>query len=139
MSDVEKVENVQCSTVLNLNLLSPNCRKLALECDWNRNFFNAYEIWVIFEKERWVFWMKLDFSQNRWRWQIWRRMRIKWYYFIHMFLLNLNWGLFFRNWKKLNVEKNYQNLPTIKFFRENDFILLKGILSKFRERKICRC
>ena len=47
--------------------------------------------------------------------------------------------VFLQKSEKLQFWKNDQDLLKMVYFRENDFILLKDILSKTREGKICCC
>ena len=96
MSDVE---HVRCSTVLNLNFLSPNSGKFAAECKWKSKSYQNVQNLGFFWKNRWVFWKKNEFFRNGKIGKFCGRMRIKRYYFLKISLFHLNWGVFSRNQK----------------------------------------
>ena len=81
-----------------------------------------------FWKNRWVFWKKLEFFQNQWRWQIWCRMRIKWYYFLKMSFPPSLWGFLAKKKnRKLRMLETLENMMKKKcfFFEEKVFSSFK--------------
>ena len=118
--------------VLTSNFLKPNCSKFAVECDWNKDFSNTYAFLFFFQEKTVFIWKKLENFQNRSRWQICSRMRMKSSY-IRKIVFHLIWDFFaeIRNCGKLSKFTEVS-------FRKNAFILLKGIFSRVTGRKICR-
>ena len=89
-----KYEN--CTT-MNLNFFSLKYSKFPVECEWNSEisqittkFFFGGGRWLI-TKER-IFSEKFGFFSKSLKLVNFRRLRIKWYYFLKMSFPYLNWG-----------------------------------------------
>ena len=79
----------------------------------------------------------LEIFQNRYMWQIFSRMRLKWYIFLKMSFHLIFEVFWLKIRKKLRLEK-LENMMKKRSILENAFILLKGIFNKFVARKISR-
>ena len=89
--------------------LSPNCSKIAVECDWDsKNSQNVQNLGFSTEKLMGFLRKNLIFFQNRLRWQICCRIRIKWYCFVKMSFPPYLWsflGIIRKFWKLEKLEK----------------------------------
>ena len=75
---------------------SLNCSKFAAECEWNsKNTQNVQNLDFFWKKN-------LEIFQNRYMWQIFSRMRLKWYFF-----LNMSFNLIFKVFWQKSQEKIY--------------------------------
>ena len=78
-----------------------------------------------FEKIDVFFEKKLDFHPNRWRCQICRRMRIKWYYFLKM-----SFQPFLAKFQKIFEVENLRDYDDVFSRKKKRFHLLKSLLYK---------
>ena len=82
---------------------------------------------MLFWKNRWVSSKKnLEIFPNRYMWQIFSRMRLKWYFFLKMFS-RLFMRFFGENEKKIKVGKVRKLDEKTACFEKNAFILLKAV------------
>ena len=118
--------------------LSPNYRKFAAECHWNSKISQNVQNLVLFEKIE-------GFSAkiNMLFFKIVKGGKftvesVSNDFFMKMFFFHLNWGFFAEIRKSLNVDK-LSKFSEKYFLWKDAFILLKGLFSKTRGLKICRC
>ena len=97
---------------------SPRLPRLK-KCDFFIYFFKTFKIGVFFENKDGFFEKKLNFNQNRQRWQICDRMRTKWFYLLKVSAA-LNMRSLSKNPKTLNVGKIRTNDEERVFFREKN-------------------
>ena len=118
-------------------IFSLNCSKFAVECDSNSRNSQNVQYLGFFRKKSWVFSKKnLEFYQNRYMWEIFSRMGLKWFFFLEM-SFHLIFEIFGKNQiNKLNEKFRKYDEETEYFEKKNAFIFLKGFFNNVGWRRI---